>query len=345
MANTSIKQISEAMKLSPGTVSLVLNGRGDELRISKKTQERVLEEAKRLGYQPNIHARRLRQHTGKRATAIIGVLWPSLYSTEMLIRFFDGIQHSILEDKQDIEVVYKPYPYNVMEQIGEVFRNNLFNGVIIVGASEQDIAFIRSIQCTMPIVFFNRQIDHQSGVCVDDYQTGAKVAELFHARGHQYVGLVESNLLIRHHTIRKLGFFDTCQHLGMTVMPETLQDAGTEEGGRRVAAQLLLKDRLPTALFFTLGGMMQGVYTVLQQSGIRIPGDIEIVGYADTLINQYLRPPLTVVDFPVQQIVRKCISLLTEMANGTILHPVTMFEDTQFIFRGSCGGFPVQENK
>jgi LacI family transcriptional regulator len=46
MADSNIKIIAQKTKLSPATVSIVLNGRGDAMRISQKTQNRVWEEAK-----------------------------------------------------------------------------------------------------------------------------------------------------------------------------------------------------------------------------------------------------------------------------------------------------------
>lgn len=46
-----IKQIAEHLGLSSGTVSIVLNGRGDELRISRETQKMVLDTAREMNYQ------------------------------------------------------------------------------------------------------------------------------------------------------------------------------------------------------------------------------------------------------------------------------------------------------
>ena len=45
----SMKQIAEQLSVSLGTVSLVLNGRGDEMRISAETQKLILDTAKKLG--------------------------------------------------------------------------------------------------------------------------------------------------------------------------------------------------------------------------------------------------------------------------------------------------------
>ncbi len=346
MSKASIRMIAESLNLSPGTVSIVLNGRGDALRIAGKTQERIWAEAKKLGYQPNIHARRLRQKATDNDTAIIGVLWPSLYSSDLLVRFFGGIQEAILEDSADVEVVYRPYHYGEVDTIGEVFRNNLFNGVIVVGASDTDVEFIQAQNCNMPVVFFNRRNERHSAVCMDDYNTGAKVAELFHARGHRNVCFVEAELEMRHLAMRKLGFQDACQRLGLKAVPANpICVASSEEGGRDAALRLLAGNVRPSAVFFVHGSMAAGALTVFERQGIRIPQDIEVLGYGDTPLNRLLRPSLSVIDLPVERIVKKCIELIQETINGRIPQPVTLCEETSLILRESCGGFPEEKEE
>ena len=45
-----IKDIAARMGISASTVSLVLRGRGDENRISRETQKRVIQTAGEMGY-------------------------------------------------------------------------------------------------------------------------------------------------------------------------------------------------------------------------------------------------------------------------------------------------------
>ncbi len=56
----TIKDIAELAGVSKATASLVLNGRGKELRVAQETRERVLAIAREQHYQPSIHARSLR---------------------------------------------------------------------------------------------------------------------------------------------------------------------------------------------------------------------------------------------------------------------------------------------
>src|SRR5687768_16180745 len=70
MKKVSLKDIARMVGASPSTVSFVLNGKGEEMRISAKLADKILRVAKRENYQPNNIAVSLR--TGK--SKIIGLI-------------------------------------------------------------------------------------------------------------------------------------------------------------------------------------------------------------------------------------------------------------------------------
>jgi LacI family sucrose operon transcriptional repressor len=57
----TITDIAALAGVSKATASLVLNGRGKELRVAQETRQRVLSLAQQHHYQPSIHARLLRE--------------------------------------------------------------------------------------------------------------------------------------------------------------------------------------------------------------------------------------------------------------------------------------------
>lgn len=340
----SITIIAENLKLSRATVSLVLNGRGDDMRISRDTQTRVIDEAKKLGYKPNIHARRLRQKATSGKTVVIGVLWASMYTAEILIRFFEGIQKAILEDGADVEIVYKPFVYNEINKISSVFENSLFNGVIIVGASDCDIDYIKGINYTMPVILFNRQSDGFSSVCMNDYTVGKKAAEFFYYRGHKTVAIINSNLPMKHHNIRQNGFVETCQKLALTLSPENNMNVGMSIPECESAAfSLLNSTRRPDAVFLSLSGMAPAICAAFKEKNIIVPEDIEVLGYGDSMACQVMRPSLSVIDLPIQEMVGKCIQMIFDMISGDLRQPIMIYEDTLLVIRESSGGIPSQQ--
>ncbi len=70
----SLQDISKSLNISKGTISLVLNGRGDEKRVSKETQEKIIKFAKDHNYNPNQLARALSR--GK--SDMIGLVVPNI---------------------------------------------------------------------------------------------------------------------------------------------------------------------------------------------------------------------------------------------------------------------------
>ncbi|MCG8515027.1 MAG: LacI family DNA-binding transcriptional regulator, partial [Halanaerobiales bacterium] len=74
MKKVTLNDISERLKISKSTISLVLNGRGDEKRVSKETQEKIIKFAKEHNYKANQLARGL--STGK--SDMIGLVIPNI---------------------------------------------------------------------------------------------------------------------------------------------------------------------------------------------------------------------------------------------------------------------------
>lgn len=340
---STLKLIAEKANVSPITVSIVLNGRGDEMRISKETQERIIEEAKLLGYKPNIYARRLKKEYQKDSTMMIGILWPATYLSDLLVRFFNGIQNCILNKKMNVEIVFKPYyPSNII-QLKELFTENLFNGVIVVGASDSDIEFLENLNTVMPIVIFNRQSTKYSCIYVDEYSLGEKVAKLFAARGHKKVGLIGPSYFNRNFSMRKIGFLDTCKQFNISVPDKYIvtDNEADIEAGRNCMTKMLSLGDLPTAIFLLSSTMAYGVYSVLKENGYVIPDNIEIVGCSDLFTCELLNPKLTVIDYSIERMVYKSLHLITDMITGIISEPISLIEESYFIFRESCGDFPI----
>ena len=90
-ATVQIKQIAERVGLSPSTVSIVLNGRGDEMRISKESQRRVLEAAKEMSYRPAGNARHPRTIAEDQAEKTVGVFWNVNFGEDTMSRYFYGL--------------------------------------------------------------------------------------------------------------------------------------------------------------------------------------------------------------------------------------------------------------
>lgn len=339
---STIKSIAKITNLSAGTVSLVLNGRGDEMRISKKTQKLILDTAKGMGYLPNLSARRLRQSKSKSTNLpTIVIFWPTDLSADLLGRFFIGVQNPILEQEFNYELTIQPYNRAQISKIKEVCNRGIYHAAILTGLSSDEQHYLEENPLSIPTVLFNRMSNLYHCVYVDSYAIGKKSAELFFARGHKRVGTIITDYLIKNdNNMRFKGFQETCHTLGLELQDKHIQVAPTTmEGGNMAAMKLLESGELPTAIFFPLGLMAIAALPQFKQRGIHIPDDIEILTYGDNEAEKYSVPSLSTVKLPVEEMSTACVRLALSIIHDSSAHKKSLVFETPFIFRESCGGF------
>ena len=166
-----IKNIADKLGLSVSTVSVVLNGRGDQVRISKETQKKVLNAAKEINYQPNIYARRLRQAANEEAPYVLALFWRRDNLNSRLGRFLEGIFQTIDLKELKIELVVQAYePGNFMTYM-DMLSSNRFSGAMICGLNEEEQKALEEREITIPIVFIGRDSQIYHSVLMDSYRT------------------------------------------------------------------------------------------------------------------------------------------------------------------------------
>ena len=341
MSMSTIQEIAERTKLSIGTVSIVLNGRGDEMRISKRTQQRILEAARGIGYIPNVSARRLRQSNARNIPSIV-TFWPSDLAPDLLGRFFLGAQSSILEQEFEFEMTIQPYKREQLHRIKEIGDQGSYHGAILTGISAQEQKYLEENPLSVPCVLFNRLSASFSCAYVDTYEIGRKTAELFAARGHKKVGTIVPDYLVHsENNLRFKGFVESCAKLGLELEERHIQAAPmTMEGGNAAARKIVEGGGdLPTAMFFPIGIMAVAALPVFHKAGIRIPERMEILSYGDHDSEKYSVPSLSTVKLPVEEMADACIRLVMGRILDPSAKPKSMVFETPFIFRESCGGF------
>lgn len=337
-----LKEIAELAGVSVGTVSLVLNGRAKELRISPATEDKILQAARELDYRPNVSARRLRR-SAHDSVPTIAVFWASDFPSELLGRFFIGLQNSLL-GKHEFEVMVQPYRQSELHASNLLTAGELFHGVILTGVSDSDIQFLEENPIRSPIVVFNRRLSNYSSVYVDDVEAGRKTAALFAAKGHRRVGMIAPDVQTVSISGRRTGFMDGAREHGLE-LPDAFnfQVPMSMLGGQIAAGMLTALSEPPTALFFPNGIMAVGALPVLHRAGIRIPEELEIVTYGDSEHERFTLPALSSQILPVETMASACVDVLMGILKGQLQAPHAERFETPFVFRESCLPLPAKD--
>jgi DNA-binding LacI/PurR family transcriptional regulator len=109
----------------------------------------------------------------------------------------------------------------------------------------------------------------------------------------------------------------------------------SEESGERGMRELLTREPKLDAVFAASDPMAVGAMRVLKEHGLRIPGDVALVGFDDSATARHTDPPLTSVHQPLETMGREMARLLVARIRGDVIENSMVILDTHLVTRGS----------
>jgi DNA-binding LacI/PurR family transcriptional regulator len=131
-------------------------------------------------------------------------------------------------------------------------------------------------------------------VAVDDRPGIAAAVEHLVSFGHRRIAHVAGPQEFVHSRSRRQAWADTLSAAGLEESPCVWSDF-SPSGGALATRQLLDLPEPPTAIVYANDLMAIAGMSVAQARGLHVPEDLSVVGFDDTAISGYLRPPLTTV--------------------------------------------------
>ena len=335
-STVQIKQIAEAAGFSQSTVSIVLNGRGDEMRISQATQQRITSVAREMNYQPNIYARRLRGISGSQPAQMIGLFWNGMYN-DTIGPFINGAYEYLATSDPNCELVIKLFRASELCEMKDSFSPQKFSGIIIGGASREDVDFLEGQQFDVPIVLSGMTSNKYSHIALDGYALGAECARQLAKRDIHTAAYVGTMHIGSHSALRELGFTNGCKMNGITVRPEWLlhMDQLDAVSGYSCAREIIAMNPRPEAVFINYASVATGALFALLESRVRIPEEMKIIVYGVNDILQHTTPSLTMVAQPMHEMGVASIELLMLLIKNSIDMAIVRKVDPKYFWGDS----------
>ena len=310
--STTIRDVAQTARVSPSTVSRVLNGNA---KVDPTLTRRVRTAAKALGYRPSRAARELRvqrsQVIGLILSDIQNPFFTTLVSAVEEVAYSHGFSLILCNASEDTE---RERLYT------EVLHAERVVGAIVTTTDERAgrAGVEVLLQNGIPVVAVDRLI---AGVDVDsvliDNVEGARLAtQHLIDDGHRRIGFIGGRACVTTGYDRRRGFDIAHFEAGLPVSKSLARTGDFKfESGRAEAISLLELSAPPTALLVANNLMTLGALTALQERGLRIPDDMAIVGFDDVLWAPVLTPPLTTVAQPIYAEGRTAAELLIRRMN------------------------------
>lgn len=289
----TIKDIAEALNITPSAVSKALN---NHPRISDKTKDDVKRVANELNYQPNNLATALRK--GK--SNLVGVMIPRTSS-----HFFSSVV-------EHIEEHLSKAGYNIIiTQSNESFARECKNiesllftqvdGIIASMANEtKSLEYFQKIKAKgIPLIMFDRgeeelNVDY---IGIDDYQSSFLVVEHLKSQGCKRIAHIGGHSHTRIYKNRIKGFRDALEKYGLPIDEELISESSLSiEDGRRIMEQLLdLPDR-PDAVYAASDFAALGALQVMHENNIEVPKEIALVGFSNETFSSLVKPSISTIE-------------------------------------------------
>ncbi|QUG75376.1 LacI family DNA-binding transcriptional regulator [Erwinia sp. E602] len=262
----TINDIARLAGVSKSTASLVLNGRGKELRVAETTRQRVLDVAREQHYQPSIHARALNSSRSN----TLGLVVP-----EMTNHGFARFSHELEMLCRDagLQLLIACTAENASQETLAV--SNLIQRQVdglIVASSQLNDSDYQKINQQLPVVLFDRHLGESTLPLVITEATSptATLLEAVAREGYEEIYFFGGQPRISPTRDRLAGYRLGLERAGLEVRPEWVMHGHYHaSSGYEMFAELYARlGRVPQALFCAACGLQEGVLRYLSQHGL-----------------------------------------------------------------------------
>jgi LacI family repressor for deo operon, udp, cdd, tsx, nupC, and nupG len=309
-----IQEVADAAGVSTATVSRALSGNG---HVSDSTKARVASAAAQLGYVVSSNASSLASGRTKNIGVVIPFLSRWFYSSVL-----EGAESSLLSNGYDLTL------YNLAgggEERRSVFEHFLLrkrvDAVVAISLELTPVELAGLLSLGKPIVGVGGPLVGVRTLSIDDVAVARLATEHLLALGHVSIAHIggdrESERDFHLPTNRRVGYEAALEAAGITPDPALFQSADfTMPGGYAAAKQLFGNPRTrPTAVFAASDEMAIGTILAARDLGLRVPGDISVVGIDDHELSDFFGLT-TVAQFPELQ-GRLAVELLMDELHPT----------------------------
>lgn len=326
----TIHDIAALCGVAASTVSRALS---TPERVNIRTRERIQAAAAELQYLPNSQAKAL--SSGR--TGAVGVLVPDITNPF----YFDLIRGTQLQLKAAgyTQLLVDTEESDEVEAstMGQLQKSA--DGIIVAASRLSDEALLGAA-ARMPLVLINRDVSGVPAVLIDTPSATSQALDHLISLGHSRIAYIAGPLTSQSSERRWTALSGAAEERGVEVLrlgpfaPKTQSGAAAADAAVHsgVTACIAFNDLIAI-------GMLQR----LRERGIRVPGDMSIVGCDDIFGADFCNPPLTTMASPIEQAGRVAVSMLlaqlNPLAGGGTRNRSVM--PTHLTVRGSTGPAPA----
>ena len=325
----TLKNLSEMTGYSITTISRVLNN-DKTLRASNKTKEIIKTIAKSTGYK-TIQSKKNRSKPKSNLIKKIYIGIVDSFNMEEYIKdpYYMYLKEFVEQEclKKKVELI--KLQYDEKKEIYSIFPNKKVSGIITIGNfSETRIKAIRKI--TDNIVFLDSapRNGKYSSVVVD-LELGIKRGlDYLLECGHKKIFFVgpktAPNALNREEPeIKRKAFIEYIKEKNIEEFTQIIDcERSIENAYQMITKFINEKNQLPTAFVTVNESVTIGILNALNNCNIRVPEDVSILNYNNTVYSAFVNPPLSSISINSEYMSKIAVDLIIKQFESKEYYPI-----------------------
>lgn len=311
----TLADVARQAGVSPTTASLVLSGRGRELRISRSVEQRVLAAADELRYRPNIVSVGLRTGTSR----TIGFVSDTVATSRLAGDMIKGALEAARERGVMLFIGETEGEADLERDLLQAMHDRQVDGIILASMFTRTVKVPTGLTAG-PAVLLNAVPKGAAALPVvvpDELEAGRAAARVLLDAGHREgIHIIGAGPRLRDVPPEALAGVER-----LTGIREVLKEANVKLASGRVCADWqpeygyqatrdLLEHERPRALICLNDRLALGAYQALDDHALKVPTDVSVISFDDHPIATWVRPKLTTVALPHYELGRTAVDVL-----------------------------------
>ncbi len=271
----TLKDVAKHLGISVSTVSRVIN---NSEHVDPKTRELVEAGIKELNYFPNENARRLKSNSSN----VLGIIIPDI-TNPFFSNIVRGIEKTSAENNFSVILADTNGNMNNEKGMLNLLRRQQVAGIVCASVADDEFAKNIYASKNLNIVFVDNLpsiAKEYSSVIINNYIAAKELTELLIKKGHRKICMISGPLPESTAIERLEGFKAALKENGIEINDDHIVYGDYRlESGKQIMKQFLDANISPTAVFAANNFMAYGAMHTILESGLKVPGDIEIATF------------------------------------------------------------------
>ncbi|MBO0600656.1 LacI family DNA-binding transcriptional regulator [Sporosarcina sp. E16_3] len=335
--SVTIKDVAAKANVAPSTVSRVVS---DSPLISEKTKRRVREVMEEMGFHLNFNAQML----ALQSTKTIGIIMKNSAKESIITSFFPEVIRGIsaLCSKHDfsISLTTGESEEEIFTDTVKMVRGKRVDGMIVLYSKKDDKVVPYLIESGIPFVVIGKPLIESGKIMFvdnDNVQAAKEATDFLLNLGHEKIAFIGEDKQFEVSEARLNGFIQAVKGKNLDIPEGFIKNIQFNlNHGKQIVTELMSLAEPPTALVVSDDLNALIVLTALSEKNIKVPDDMSMIVFNNSVISKVANPPLTTVDTQIFQLGYESANCLIELVKDPQMFRKSVIIPTVIVERNSC---------